>query len=567
MSLIVRGLTSACFLLALTATLSTSDIRPAYADDGLCADFALDVAEEEIPVGMHCNVERATIGGRVYIFAEFLDFRSPTRGLDHIRLAREAVERAQPAYDPHFRLPRATIFFGNAPASGAVAVGITHGDATDCVIYIDNGALAGLEATDSAANEFRRTVAHELFHCSQDAHPILAVAYNSNEEDRWWVEGSAEYFAGLAIPESQPGLAFYGGFVEAIFNHPLYSIGDAGYVFFAFLHRERGVEAVVALLNNVERRSGEVSEQTLLQSIPDFDRLFNQFARKLYDGLEDESGRRLPIYPPESPVVELTGDVRVPKDILPFTFNARTFHAAENSRYRIEPAEYDGPLQAALADTPGEWRELTTHIGSCRRETDAVLVFTSTSRRAGPARAVFPVFSEASARLSDCQCPIGTWSIPSGNMWEFRASINHTLSGYGSAYIIFNSDGTATFHATNVESSYEIPNSGGATNTISRDYEANWTWRVEGNLLFMIQNNMTITETVTDRMPGAAERVRGPRTRVLPPDATSGWGRAFSCVGGSLRIERPARRLGGLPGGARPRENDYPHWGTYGSGG
>jgi hypothetical protein len=556
----------ACGALLAVAALLAADIRPASADDGLCITYAAEGAEEEIPAGVRCIIRDApTIGGRDYIFAEFVDFRSPARGLDHIAIAREAVARSQTIYDAFFPLPRATIFFGAAPASGSDDLGITNGTADNCVVYIDDGALAGLEAGDSAANQLRRTIEHELFHCSQEAHPTLSRAVYSRAEDGWWMEGSAEYFAGLAISEALPGSPFYGGFVAGIFAQPLYSLDYNGYVFFAYLGRTRGTEAVVSLLHNVDTTHGETSEQTLLQSIPDFDRLFNQFARALFDGLQDETGRMLPIEPPDVDATVLTGDTRVTRNVIPFAFGARRFSAEENSQYRFDAPEFDGPLEASLADTPGAWRELPTRFGSCQHEADAILVYTSTSRRSGSQRATFPIFAEDSIRLTDCPCPIGAWTVSSENMQSMSPTERHQVTDPGRVSMVFSADGTAHFNVEGFVSrrTEDVPGVGTAVTTIERDYVASWNWTVRDGFLIMNETeDMTITETQSASF-GSTSRTNPPRRRVVATNASSGRSRRFACEGNQLTIGPPVVSVG-----SRTMENDarnlnYPHWGVF----
>lgn len=503
------------------------------------------------------------------MFAEFSGFHA-VRGLDHIRIAREAVERSQPIYDPFFPMPGAVVFFGNAPASSSDAMAITNGSGDNCAVYVDDSALAGLEGGDTAANQLRRTIAHELFHCAQDKDPTLSRAVFSRLEDGWWMEGSAEYFAGLAIPEALPGSAFYDEFVARAFAGPLYTLDYDAYPFFAYLGRQRGAEAVVALLRQVEARSGERSEQTLLLSITDFDRLFNEFARAVFDGLYDESGRALPIHPPDVDVTSVSGAMRVARNVSPFTFGARRFSAEANSQYRFERPEFPGPIVAALADTPGVWRELETRFGSCRHDADAILVYTSTWRDGETQPAIFPIQSEDAIRLADCPCPIGAWTIPVANMEDFKASERHVLTNPGrSVLMIFSADGTASFTAEGVESTYNIPMPSGGTaqSIVQRDYATTWQWRVEGNQLYMIQGEMTITETIIDVRTGAPygtiRQVSRPRRRTMGPDASSGWARRFSCDGAVLTIGRPPQRLAGAPGGDIPGDRDYPHWGVF----
>lgn len=561
-----------CIGFVAAALLLTADVHSAHADDGLCVNLAPDETVQEIPADMHCTIrERFEVGGRQYVLAEFSDFRRAGRD-EHIALARDIIQRAAPLYNNWFRTPDAIVFFGNEPASHAVAYGLTGGSRFGCVIYIDDLTLTSVDVGDSIANQFRRTIAHELFHCIQFAEDNMFSAMLEKEQDAWWVEGSAEYFAGLAFPESLPGNAFYADFTALIFEKPIYRLEESAYPFFAYLGRQRSPDAVVDLLRQILPTAGAASERATLQSVPGIDELFNEFNRALFDGLEDENGRPLPIEPPEVEAIALTESTRVTRPVIPYAFGAQRFTVAENALYSLETPEGDAAVQAFLADPPRAWRALPTRLGSCQHDSDGLMVYTSTADDDGPVETVFPIESEPSVRLADCQCPIGAWTVSAANMETMRASIRHQPTNPGRVSMVFSADGTARFEADGVVSrmTAAVPGGGGGTaeTIIERDYSVSWNWTVRDGLLVMAQSEgMTITQTNTSIVSGAifgsARRTDPPDTDLLPLDASSGRSRRFTCEGNQLIIGPPVVRVGSRTLDNDARALNYPHWGVF----
>lgn len=101
-------------------------------------------------------------------------------------------------------------------------------------------------------DEFAQTLAHELFHCIQFA-TWTDKALEPN--GWWWIEGSAEYFGVLAVPEhrSRHYLDFgrvsqTAGLVETGVDEPLDYENAA---FFSWLHQQGGGPAVGAFLSDL----------------------------------------------------------------------------------------------------------------------------------------------------------------------------------------------------------------------------------------------------------------------------------------------------------------------------
>ncbi|MCX7288218.1 MAG: hypothetical protein NTW20_11870, partial [Rhodobacterales bacterium] len=70
-------------------------------------------------------------------------------------------------------------------------------------------------------------LAHEVFHCAQFA----SFADTEREGDAWWIEGSAEHFAHMAVPDFGDQ-GFYPGFDARSTTEPLTAMSYENVVFF-----------------------------------------------------------------------------------------------------------------------------------------------------------------------------------------------------------------------------------------------------------------------------------------------------------------------------------------------
>ncbi len=275
-----------------------------------------------LPAGAQCIVrERFFVLGREYIFADLVGYRRGDADRQYA-LVREAITKAVTLYATWFEVPEAIFFFGElteevADEYGQIPLAVTEGSRGSGLIVVDDSARRAGFRGDSNADQLKRTIAHELFHCVQVADPGLDPTYVE-----WRDEGSAEYFAGLAIPESLPSSAFYDLFDEGIVSRPLYDLENSAYPFFAFLGRQRGPDAVVELLRYKRRRSDAAAQRAALRSVPDIEELFQKFAEHWADrNLPDENGRRLPLGPGRATErVEVEREMEIDGSVVPFSF-------------------------------------------------------------------------------------------------------------------------------------------------------------------------------------------------------------------------------------------------------
>lgn len=138
------------------------------------------------------------------------------------------------------------------------------------------------------------TIAHELAHCYQYFYQIGQVnrGYNPNRM-KWWVEGSAEWFASLVYPLQYPGERQE----EFIYNYDVLTRSYDNMYWWTFLASPQGLgspEAVIAFLRSLPANPGQyASAVNAMRPGENAVEVFHRWAFALLDG-------RVPFNPPVS---------------------------------------------------------------------------------------------------------------------------------------------------------------------------------------------------------------------------------------------------------------------------
>lgn len=131
----------------------------------------------------------------------------------------------------------------------------------------------GLAAEAADPMQTATTTAHEIFHCVQYASfgEALPASYGSGGD--WWVEGSAEYFAGVAV-RAPSGYTDRSAVFDASVTAGV-AINDMSYeasTFFYWLHQTQGAPAVRQLLETMPATAGATAQQAAMRAaLPDSD--------------------------------------------------------------------------------------------------------------------------------------------------------------------------------------------------------------------------------------------------------------------------------------------------------
>jgi hypothetical protein len=113
-------------------------------------------------------------------------------------------------------------------------------------------------------------VAHELFHCVQEATlspaQIGSSSGGTGAGGDWWLEGSAEWFAALALPELGALPDRLARFDDVSDDTPLYEMAYEAVVFFLWLSDEKGPASIVPFLRGMAGSAGAGAQRRAMQS-------------------------------------------------------------------------------------------------------------------------------------------------------------------------------------------------------------------------------------------------------------------------------------------------------------
>ncbi len=565
-------------LLCLAMAALWTSAGPSDASDPVpCTDLLpfspANVAIEEEILGKQCVVrDRINVGDRKILFVDIVGYA--VEGDAHrMRLAREAVERSIETYGRWFRIPDTLIVSGHFRAFTASlpdqpdtrVLATANGERTGCVIAVDDAARHAAHGDGSVDLwQFQRTIAHEFFHCIQVTDPLVDHGYVV-----WRDEGSADYFAEQAIPESRPNPVFYDR-LSRLAAEPLPELGYSAYPFIAYLGRQRGAPAVVDLLRGAVRDddSLDASYETL-RTIPDVDTLFHDFVKAWLDGfLTDGNGHPfappLPRLPEPLPIERETVLSRA--GVMPFVADIGMYQLGRGVSWELAAPDPDHALASWRVYDGAEWSRLRTTVDGCEEGKRGVILLTNTR---GADAADFDIAIRENAEpMRNCTCPVGSWRMSTEDL---RASpFARTMPGdlvSGAMVLTFDGAGRATVHYEDITFESAIDRTSSMRSILSGTFSWTYTRRPWDARLAGVAapsgpgvDAMTLERVSTGG--DARWRVQfvgrggvvGESSRPFRGDNSGS--RAFSaavCEGGELRL-RP---------GALPNDPGPPWTGTY----
>lgn len=130
-------------------------------------------------------------------------------------------------------------------------------------------------------------LAHEFFHCVQGASLSPAQMGSSGAGTGiggdWWIEGSADWFAALSLPEIGPLNDRTYRFDSVSDDTPLYEMAYEAVVFFLWLNDETGPSGIMPFLNQMAPRAGAGAQRSAMQRALAADQWLS-FAQAYIDG-------------------------------------------------------------------------------------------------------------------------------------------------------------------------------------------------------------------------------------------------------------------------------------------
>lgn len=319
-----------------------------------------------------------------------------------------------------------------------------------------------LWGTGGIVAEFATTVAHELFHCVQYASLSPAQMATLDTGGRWWIEGSAEYYAAATIPDSvgtagPRGDAFNSSVAEL---RPINDMGYESTILLYWLHQARGgIGWLMPFLTGMASASGDAAQRGAMRDALTDDEWLD-FAEAYVDDM---------INHPHGQPLGLQG--QFPVEYLHVT--ASSGHTVTLPPFAVIPgmaeyacgkwgnsAEPDPANLATRLDSSSEWSLPWQAEVDTRDNSEPVLRFAAF--HTGDAPMDYRLRVRRIATCQPCQgsteidrCLVGNWQGDGSPLIDLMARAGAPVSrnAMGEYFLLLNEDGTyvASPSAINVQ--------------------------------------------------------------------------------------------------------------------
>ena len=298
----------------------------------------------------------------------------------------------------------------------------------ECVVRV-NMKFAAVGSYDY----LRKALAHEAFHCVQGwSFPSEALGGAGGAS--WWIEGTANFFAGL-VHEDQQALAALGvQFAQSIGTKPLTQQAYASVPFFAYLWQQ-GPGVMASFFKGLSDQPNELAQMMATEAAVGKERL-QGFAEAMVDGkVAMPSGFEFPGLP-EPDTQTFDGDGQIATSTTPFTIEAKTLHFVGGDYTVVGAARFRSRDQAG-----GDWQDLPQQISP---ETCGDVVMLRAARFVGWQPGATLGVPHTVTRITECwkcnqlaeadQCLPGKWKLDSADLLAFLQKVNKNTAeiSYGS---------------------------------------------------------------------------------------------------------------------------------------
>ena len=294
---------------------------------------------------------------------------------------------------------------------------------TNCLLAVyPSGTRAG---TERGFDVYKQILAHEIFHCYQFWNYNAASLGVPHSENKWWVEGTAEYFGNYVYPSVNAEYEYLPSFDR---RSPFDSIIDMDYqnfIFFQYVANEIGSAGVLRLIEAMPEAAG-ASQADALSAFPDIEELFHEFGRAYLDGqIIDAGGGAVPGNPRFDGIVfdETFVDAIPPVDA--FILQRFKLIFPEEHHFDLEVgSEGAEGTNAVRQGSAGGWEMMTSSEFDVSCGSREMVLLTTTSASEGQYHFLLDVTVEEGPLCDECL--IGLWQLDNAS---YEAYWNATPAG------------------------------------------------------------------------------------------------------------------------------------------
>lgn len=342
---------------------------------------------------------------------------------------------------------------------------------------------------------FASLLAHEIFHCVQDATwPDKA----SSATGDWWIEGSAEYFAQLVVPNNRDTRGYIRQFGDNTAENSLYAppMDYENVVFFDWLHSRGGGDAVIEFINSIPDTGDSLSFLQRRFSSDDWVEFIELYAS---NRLTQPNGTVINAGQPARyvPVQGDSGGVNQATDAFRGLLIELRF--PDQGRYEISIDGGDA-LRAKYRRGGSDWQDLTQVIESCTDQSSATLYVVTTGEPDSfniNYRRVEPCSTCEIAPQMD-RCLVGTWTLTGGGPVEWlRANGMGDMAQIEVSEMSVRMGSNGRYVQAPVTVLMQAGQDGVVIDGVGVGTEAGGTWSASDGILNICPQTAAITATVS----------------------------------------------------------------------
>lgn len=271
-------------------------------------------------------------------------------------------------------------------------------------------------------------ISHELFHCVQASNLTpgqLASPGGLGEGGggNWWLEGSASWFAALAVADVGNTDSEVDQFDASSATTPLNRMAYEASPFFLWLGGVDSPAGVMRFLNGMAESADESAQRAAMVSALSQSRWLD-FAQAYLDReIHHPHGTDIGFSPEDGPVWTWSGTRTQNVDLEPFVI-ARGTAGFDCGRWRTRVTP--GSVYRAREEDGGDWSTLPEEINTTSGSGGAYRV---AAINAGPSRVRLAINGTMEAGCGNClgsrevaACVVGTWQLTGGGPAEWMRS-------------------------------------------------------------------------------------------------------------------------------------------------
>ncbi len=390
-------------------------------------------------------------------------------------------------------------------------------------------------------DQFVFTYAHELFHCIQFKTWLNQMGA---ADSSWWSEGTAEYFAYLAVPSHSGDDGYITDFDTLSQTRSLLQMTYENAAFFAWL-AQASPAAIHTFIDRMPAGGG--SQLAALQNAVPPEQWVAFEEAYLDREIVLPGGRPLPSNPSPGGTLTISGTRSLALQAQPYVVErvSLVFQRGHNYELVFQDQPGDARIRWKESDA-GAWQEPPAAVPACDIEMRKRMMWgTTSSETAG-----HMVVKVREGAADTCSCVPGSWNLSSASLQTNVQAISPrenrcTFEG-GTLQITFNQDADSGGRATGIYAINGVtwtcvhPDSGTTRTVVTGTDGINWA-SVQSVLFLGFQNVAHAVGTVHTESRGRDGSTSSHDAPLVPAYSALGpfLGGRFRCAGNLLHIDPP----------------------------